>query len=633
MASPDFVAGDELGNAVRSSVESVADSVVRIRTIGSAGSDQLLVSSRVTTGVVISSQGEVVTSSFGFSGQPATILVEDAKGDQVAAKIVATDHLRKLVLLQCEPGQFRPANFATEHWPLVGAYSVAAGRLYPGKTPAASVGVISAVRRIHGIAIQTDAKVSPVNYGGPLLDLDGKVTGILVPLSPRDTGEGIDAGVEWYDSGIGFAIPSVDMLEAVDLLRSGKDRINGRLGVAFSTENPLAENVEVKVIHPSSPADEAGLEKGDIIVSANDIPCLRFGVLQSIIKSLYANDLLRLEVKRGDKLAKMELRLAEKLERLPRPFWGLIPIATVSVGDQPGISCVVLPETPASVAGLPEQMIITTWNGDAVKSIASFRKLLGATQIGVEAKIGFVTPSEKDNPQEVGVSAAERPMQLFTANDELIAAACEIDQATEWKRVEQDVEGGEGKVWFYAPISTETKGLGVVVLLSESQTAQEVVLRRWRDVCEQHKLIIAVPSNKEGQPIRREDTEALVAAVSGVAKGRDIDADRLVLVAGKAEAELGVELLLSSELRQFRAAVFVETWPRVTGIPAQTLGARLPSVLVLNGIVQSRTDQALRESAVKHISESGGSVVQSSVFGDVKAERTIADWAFSLKAR
>lgn len=625
--------GDELGVAVRSSIESVADSIVRIRTIGSSGGDELVVSSKVTTGVIVSERGEVVTSSFGFGGQPATILVEDSKGDRVAARIVATDHLRKLVLLQCEEGQFQPARFAQTRWPAIGAYSIAAGRLYPGPSPAASVGVISAIRRIHGIAIQTDAKVSPVNYGGPLLDLTGAVTGILVPLSPRDTGEGINAGVEWYDSGIGFAIPAVDVLETIALLRSGEDRINGRLGVAFSTENPLAETFAISAVHPSSPADQVGLKKGDIILSANDIPCGRFGILQSVIKSSYANNTIKLEIQRGDKQTSVELRLAEKLEKLSQAFLGLVPVRRSTADGQPAISCVVLPDTPLASTGAPSRILITKWNGKAVKSLAAFEKEIKQTRVGVATEITFVTPADEAKQQQVSVVPIERPLQPLTAVAELIAAVYRTDETTSWKRSEQEIDEGNGKVWYFGPVKKEVEGLGLVVLLSDSTTAQEVVVRRWREICELHNLMIAVPLNQEGQPLSREDKDLLVSTVKIVSKGRNIDSDRIILVTNKAEAELCAELLLSPRLRQFRAAAFVETWPRVTGIPAQTLGAKSPSVLVLNGIVQSRTEKALRNSSLKSISDAGGSVIQSQLFGDTQAEQTIAIWAFGLKAR
>ena len=84
-----------------------------------------------------------------------------------------------------------------------------------------SVGIISALNRIWGKALQTDAKVSPTNYGGPLVDLEGRVQGILVPASPRAEGE--TAGFEWYDSGIGFAIPLEDINAVLPRLKQGQE--------------------------------------------------------------------------------------------------------------------------------------------------------------------------------------------------------------------------------------------------------------------------------------------------------------------------------------------------------------------------------------------------------------------------
>ena len=158
-----------------------------------------------------------------------------ATKERYVAKVVATDQTRMLTLLKIEAK--RPAGAgggaqegacrsASGPWPWAGPWT---GRPQAGPPPSISVGIISAVGRIWGKAIQTDAKVSPVNYGGPLVDIEGRVQGILVPASPR--GEGETAGVEWYDSGIGFAIPLEDVLAVLPRLKEGKDLKKGLLGV------------------------------------------------------------------------------------------------------------------------------------------------------------------------------------------------------------------------------------------------------------------------------------------------------------------------------------------------------------------------------------------------------------------
>ncbi|MCP4507116.1 MAG: hypothetical protein GY826_12105, partial [Fuerstiella sp.] len=162
LLSSSVSAEDKVGDALRKAVSAVAPGVVRIRIIGTANGDNLTVSSQVTTGVVVSERGEVLTSVLGFNGSSAGILVEDSTGNRSAARVVATDHVRKLVLLQCEPEGIAPPHFSSERWPAVGAWSVAVGKMYSGTQPSSSLGIISATQRVHGLAIQTDAKISPV---------------------------------------------------------------------------------------------------------------------------------------------------------------------------------------------------------------------------------------------------------------------------------------------------------------------------------------------------------------------------------------------------------------------------------------------------------------------------------------
>src|SRR5439155_23501610 len=103
----------------------------------------------------------------------------------------------------------------------VGQWAIAVGRTYEGDRPNLSLGIVSAVGRIWGKAIQTDAKISPSNYGGPLVDISGRVTGVLVPLVPEGNNE--IAGVEWYDSGIGFAVPLAHIMNVLPRLKEGHD--------------------------------------------------------------------------------------------------------------------------------------------------------------------------------------------------------------------------------------------------------------------------------------------------------------------------------------------------------------------------------------------------------------------------
>src|SRR5207253_1130883 len=128
----------------------------------------------------------------------------------------------------------------------------------------AEVGYISATGRIWGKALQTDAKISPINYGGPMVDIEGRVQGILVPASPQ--GEDVTAGFEWYDSGIGFAIPMEDIMGILPRLKKGKDLKKGLLGFRMKSQDIYSSEPEIGEVMGDSSAAKAGLKPGDVII-------------------------------------------------------------------------------------------------------------------------------------------------------------------------------------------------------------------------------------------------------------------------------------------------------------------------------------------------------------------------------
>lgn len=638
--STSIIQADDAARLVKQSVKSVASSVVRIRMIGTGGEGDLSVSSRITTGVVISKDGHVLTSAFGFTGQSAAVIVEDSNGDRVAAKVVATDHVRKLVLLQCDGGEFVRANYSEGRWPAVGATAIAVGKMYPGAEAVVSVGIVSAVNRIFGLAIQTDAKISPVNYGGPLLDLDGNVLGVLVPLSPQDRGEGIEAGVEWYDSGIGFAIPIHDALQVAEQLRDGQDRHRGVIGLGFSTKNPLATDFDIQQVSPASPAALADLREGDAIVEANGAAVDRFGVFEAIVKSSYAGDTMKLRVKRGDHILEKEILLTDKLDRPVRGYLGMVPDKPIKDADDNivGVRIRVVPDSPLSKAGLPEVAVLQKWGAVEVKSFEGLTKAVRGSTVGESIMLEWVSEAANDDVQQSVVESIERESVVALFSREAIAEIADTKSAVDWKRGEKNVGEGGGKVWFYSPEKANETLFGLVVLLSADSVPHETILKRWKSVCELHNLILVVPLGGENKGLTREDKAFIQRAVAtAVASedGRRIDSERAVLVAASAQVEVCTELVLQLRRRQFGAAVFEDSWPMISGVAEEILAAASPSSLVLTGNIQSRQRQALRQQAVTTLRKSGTWVVLQDVSdeNEMSTEELIANWILNLKIR
>ena len=174
-----------------------------------------------------------------------------------------------------------------------------------------SVGIVSALKRIWGRAVQTDAKVSPINYGGPLVDVEGKVIGILVPLSPKGTGA--TAGVEWYDSGIGFAIPMEDVYASLERLKTGKDLKPGLMGVIMRGRDFLAGKPIIDLVRAGSPAEIAGFKRGDVIVEIDGNPIRRQAEVKMALGNKYAGEKVSVIVERQGKTHRAEVTLVDQL--------------------------------------------------------------------------------------------------------------------------------------------------------------------------------------------------------------------------------------------------------------------------------------------------------------------------------
>jgi serine protease Do len=360
--------------AIKDAVKKVAPTVVQIQTQG--GADMVVAGPKgpafrkalgPTTGVILSTDGYIISSAFNFINQPTTIIVSvPGHKEPYLAKRVATDRSRLLTLLKIDASGLPVPEVAPKKDIKVGQWAIALGRTLDTKRehpPSVSIGVISAVGRIWGKAIQTDAKVSPINYGGPLVDIRGRVQGILIPASPQSEDE--RAGYEWYDSGIGFAVPMEDVLAVLPRLKQGKDLHKGLLGVRLNTPDLYSAAPVIGQVAPGSAAAKAGLKPGDLITEIDGHPVVRMAQILHILGPKYEGDTVSLKYKRGGKeITVARLELVGALSAYVQPFLGILPVR-----DDPKLGVLVryvFAGSPADKAGLKPGDRITKYGKGAV---------------------------------------------------------------------------------------------------------------------------------------------------------------------------------------------------------------------------------------------------------------------------
>lgn len=290
--------------AFRAAAQKVMPSLVTIEGIGGLATGVSAAGIQApgegpTSGVILSSDGYIVTSTFNFIRKPPIITVTLPTGERKVATLLGRDETRKICLLKVDGvSNLQPPVWADRKDLRVGQWTVALGIGFGGNEPALTAGIVSATSRIGAKAVQTDANLSPANYGGPLIDLEGRVIGICVPLNPQSKEEG--SGVDWYDSGIGFAVPIAGNEKVIEALKAGKTLQPAFLGVQSEPKGTPPTGTHVKQVVPKSPAETAGIKAGDHLFAVDGTEVLDVTHLQSIMARYNAGDKATISIRRGE---------------------------------------------------------------------------------------------------------------------------------------------------------------------------------------------------------------------------------------------------------------------------------------------------------------------------------------------
>ncbi len=298
---------------VRAVSDRLASSIVRLRYITSLSASKDYSSEGVvTTGLLMDSDGWILTSDFGLpakaqsAASPVAILVTFSDGSEQAARLVARDYPRRMVLLKTvERIQGNGPKFSLGLSAQPGETAIVLGRGYDAKQLNYSIGIISAADRLAGRAIQIDAKTSASNYGGPALNLAGEVLGIVSPLGPPG-----QRGEAWYDSGIGFVVPIKALQARLPLLQTGQSINDGWAGIQLAEGNPFSD--EPIVQKTKGPAAGAGLQAKDRITQIAEKPTPTIARFRREIRRYDAGQKITLTFMRGEALKRIDFKLVQK---------------------------------------------------------------------------------------------------------------------------------------------------------------------------------------------------------------------------------------------------------------------------------------------------------------------------------
>ncbi len=273
------------------------------------------------SGVLWDAEGHVVTSQFNVSGgiKKDGLRVVLWDGRRAPARIVGWDEGRDIALLKIEETGLPvlpKADFAKLGQ---GSFVVVLGRAPDPSSPTVNLGILSAMSRMKGAAVQTDAEMNYGNSGGALVTLRGELVGVGCNVKPQ--------AVWGQSGGVGFACKVSVIEDLLPRLKAG-EKIPAEkepfLGIRPGEGNPDVGGVQVVQVLPGSPAEKAGMKAEDVIVEFDGKKVEDYEAFTDLMQARKAGDEVAIKVMRkkgkpaaGGKQDYAEHVLKAKLEERP----------------------------------------------------------------------------------------------------------------------------------------------------------------------------------------------------------------------------------------------------------------------------------------------------------------------------
>ena len=307
------------------------------------------------SGVIISPDGYIITNNHVVE-QADEIRVTLFDKRSFKAKVIGSDNKTDVAIVKIDADNLYAAQWGDSDKLQVGEFVLAIGNPY-GLSHTVTMGIISAVGRANvGIAdyedfIQTDAAINPGNSGGPLVNTKGELIGINTAIFSRSGGY----------QGIGFAVPSnMARLVMDQLLQKGKVT-RGWLGVTIQEITPeLSQKFGLKTakgaligdVAKGSPAEKAGIKRGDIILEFNGKKVSDVGNLRNMVAQSKVGVQIPLTIMRSGKEYGINVTTSELPKDVSEITPGNVPEDTAPEGLT-GLNVMELTREISRQLGLP----------------------------------------------------------------------------------------------------------------------------------------------------------------------------------------------------------------------------------------------------------------------------------------
>jgi serine protease Do len=416
------------------------------------------------------------------------------------------------------------------------------------------------------------------------------VIGILVPLSPDENS--VLAGAQWYDSGVGFAVPIADVFNKLEQLKQGQELRSGLLGVVLKGNDIYSNRAEIALCRAQSPASVAGLQAGDIIVTFNGRPIARQADFKHAIGPLYEGDQVEVIVMRDGESHVFSVNLAGEISPYRPGAIGILP----SVAEGRLSVRYVFDGSPAQQAGLLIGDQILNVDSKRASNWDAVRQVFASASIGDKVKLELQRASTRLLCEVViGDQTANVPTGL-ESNTVEGHRPDSINQQT--IKVPELPNHGFAII----PRQSEhklhpTAPAGLLVWLPETNTVKpEEVALTWKAHCLQRNVVMLVLTPADSGGWRSDETEFVTKSIQQVRNAHQINLEKIAVGGEKAGGTMAAICALNHR-ELFRGLILID--PLVPGgLPTAETAPDQP-LLIFAGNSSEYLQKAKLDSALE----------------------------------